>query len=324
MRLLGIIGVTGLLSLTLTAPAQASGVLELWATSPFTAHHTITSGDVNGDGKDDLVSFNIYQFGNRVMLSNGSAFEPQQNWGNSTLMDVPASARAHLVGDLNNDGRADAVTVRLPQPRGIWVAKSEVNHLGRDRFASATRWLDNSIVGESSTQIADLDADGDADVIGFYNDPIPVLAARSAGTASLPLVTWGPSIRGDKASLAADATGDGAADFVLVDTTGVRVVPANPNWFGTTPQQWSTTPFYGTKKTLAADIDADGDADLVAVNDTDVQVMRSTGTGYAAPEPWHPTAFFGTRATLAADVDGDADADLVAVDNNDIWVLRTQ
>lgn len=322
MRLLGIAGVTGLLSMTLTAPAQAAGMPELWSTSLFTAHLSIVAGDVNGDGTDDLVSFNLYRFGNRVMLSNGSAFEPQQNWGNGSFTETPPNAGANLVGDMDNDGRADSVVVRLSAPRGVWVARSEVNQYGVNHFASPTRWLDNNVVGDLGTLAADVDADGDADVLGLYDDGIPVLAARSAGTASLPLTAWGNSLHGEKASLAADTTGDGAADFILVDTTGVRVVPANPRWFGTA-EQWSTTPFFGTRKTLAADIDADGDADLIAVNDTDVQVMRSTGTGFSAPEQWHPSPFFGTRETLAADVDGDADADLVAVNSSDIWVLRT-
>lgn len=325
-RILGVAGLTGLLCMTLSAPAQASPVQELWFSGSFTAQLSITSGDVNGDGTDDLVSFNLSGVGNRVLPSTGSAFaSPQQAWGNASFQQTPASAVASLVADMDNDGRADAVMVRLPAPRGVWVARSEpLPQLGANRFAPATQWLNNSVVGDRATMAADVDADGDTDVIGLYNGGVPVLVARSAGTASLPLATWGPgSLHGDKASLAADVTGDGAADFVLADTTGVRVVPANPRWWDT-PQQWSTTPFYGTRKTLTGDIDADGDADLIAVNDTDVQVMRSTGTGFDAPEMWWPNNFTGSRETLAADVDSDSDADLVAVNSVQVWVLRTQ
>jgi hypothetical protein len=324
-RLLAVAGLTGLLCTTLSAPAQASPVQELWFSGSFTAQLSITSGDVNGDGTDDLVSFNLSGVGNRVLPSTGSAFAPQQAWGNANFQQLPASSVASLVADMDNDGRADAVMVRLPSPRGVWVARSEpIPHLNANRFAPATQWLNNYVVGERATMAADVDADGDMDVIGLYNGGVPVLVARSAGTASLPLTPWGPeSVFGEKASLAADVTGDGAADFILADTTGVRVVPANPQWWDT-PQQWSTIPFYGAKKTLTGDIDADGDADLIAFNDTDVQVMRSTGTGFDAPEMWWPNSFTGTRETLVADVDGDGDADLVAVSSGQIRVLRTQ
>lgn len=324
MRIPRIAGLTVLLSMTLTAPAHASAVLEQWSAGPFTAQVSVVAGDVNGDGADDLVSFNTFNLTNKVLLSTGSAFLPQQNWGgaNSTFMGTGFRGNANLVGDMDNDGRADAVVVRLPTPRGIWVARSVVNSARVNTFAAATHWLDNTIAGDYGTMTADLDADGDADVVGLF-DGVAALAARSNGTASLPLTAWGPPLRGDKASLVADVTGDGAADFVLVDTTGVRVVPANPRWFDT-PAQWSTTPFHGTKKTLAADMDGDGLADLVAVNDTDVQVMRSTGTGFAAPEQWYAGPFSGTKETLAADVTGDGAADLVAVNATDVWVLRTQ
>ncbi len=322
MRLLGIAGLTGLLSMTLTAPAQASTTPELWFSGFFEAHISIEAGDVDGDGNDDLVSFNNYQFGNRVVRSTGSSFLPQEHWGNVNTVDPSVAGTARLVGDMDGDGRADAVLVRRVQPRGIWVGRSTVNQYGVNRFENYVRWLDNTIAGDYGNLGADLDADGDMDVVGLFGGGVPNLAARSNVTTTLPLVAWGPSIRGEKATLAADTTGDGAADYVLVDSTGVRVIPANPNWFVTPAQQWSATPFHGTKKTMAADVDADGDADLIAVNDTDVQVMRSTGTGFAAPEVWYAGPFSGTRATLAADVDGDDDADLVAVNDNEIWVLR--
>lgn len=311
--------------MTLTAPAQASAVLEQWSPGPFTAHISVVAGDVNGDGADDLVSFNTFNWCNKVLLSTGSAFQPQKNWGcdNSTFAGMGFRGNANLVGDMDGDGLADAVIVRLPNPRGIFVARPTTNIAGVKTFGPASNWLNNTIAGDYGTMTADLDADGDSDVIGLFAG-VAALAARSNGTASLPLTAWGPPLRGDKASLAADTTGDGAADFILVDTTGVRVVPANPRWFDT-PAQWSTTPFYGTRKTLTADMDGDGLADLVAINDTDVQIMRSTGTGYSAPEPWYPNPFFGTKEALAADVDVDGDADLVKVnDNADVWVLRTQ
>lgn len=322
-RLLGAVGLTGLLCTTLTAPARAAAVEEPWFDGTFTLQRTVVAGDVNGDGRDDIVSFNLHRFGNRVLLSTGSGFAAEQNWGNGSFTEGPPGSEALFVADMDNDARADSVVVRLGAPRGLYVARSETNQYGVDRFASPKLWLDNSVVGDRATMVADVDADGDMDVVALYGGGVPVLVARSNGTSSLPLATWGPSIHGERTSLAADTTGDGAADLVLVDLTGVRVVPANPRWWGT-PEQWSTTPFHGTKKTLTGDIDADGDADLIAVNDTDVQVMRSTGTTFDAPEPWHPSPFSGTWDTLAADVDADGDDDLVAVDGGVVRVLRTQ
>ncbi|MFD5250390.1 FG-GAP repeat domain-containing protein [Amycolatopsis sp. NPDC058340] len=325
MRALVMAGVAGLLTLTLAPPAAASGVPEQWSAGPFTAQVAVMAGDVDGDGKDDLVSYNTYLYGCYVMRSNGSAFQPQQNWGAGDFLSSGFNGNANFVGDMDNDGRADAIAVRLPTPstpQGIFVAKSTTDWYGVDRFGTPTQWLNNYIAGDYGNLAADLDGDGDTDVIGLFSQV--TLAARSDGTKTLPLTAWAPPIRGGKATLAADATGDGKADLILVDAGGTRVVAGTANRWFDTPVSWSATPFHGGKKTLTADIDADGDADLIAVNDTDVQVMRSTGTSYSPPESWYAGPFFGTKETLTADVDGDGDADLVAVNANDVWVLRSQ
>ncbi|QRP50310.1 VCBS repeat-containing protein [Amycolatopsis sp. FDAARGOS 1241] len=331
MRALVLAGVTGLLSMTLTTPALASGVPEQWSTGPFTAQVAVRAGDVNGDGKDDVVSFTTDLSGCTVFLSTGSGFQPGQDWGACRSGANDSPYYAYFIGDADNDGRADAITVRpnaisTPRVRGIFVARSITDGGGVARFGTPTQWLDNTIAGDQGSRAVDLEGDGDTDVIGLFSGGVPPLAARSDGTATLPLIAWGPQdLRGETQTLAADATGDGKADYLLIDSAGTRVVPGTANrWFDTPPAQWSTTPFHGTRKTLTADIDADGKADLVAVNDTEVQVMRSTGTGYSAPELWYPGSFSGTKDTLTADVDGDGDADLVAVNDNDVWVLRSQ
>lgn len=326
MRALVMTGVAGLLTLTLAPPAAAtSGVPEQWSAGPFTAQVAVMAGDVDGDGKDDLVSYNTYLYGCYVLRSNGSAFQPQQNWGAGNFLSSGFNGNANFVGDMDNDGRADAIAVRRPTastPRGIFVARSIIDYYGVERFGTPAQWLNNTIAGDFGNLAADLDGDGDTDVIGLFD--VATLAARSDGTTTLPLVAWAPPIRGEKATLAADATGDGKADLILVDFGGTRVVPGTANRWFDTPVSWSATPFHGSKKTLTADIDADGDADLIAVNDTDVQVMRSTGSSYSAPELWYSGSFSGTKETLTADVDGDGDADLVAVNTNDVWVLRSQ
>jgi FG-GAP-like repeat len=297
------------------------GLPEQWSSSYFLAQVTVVAADVDADHDDDLISFNTYSLGNRVMESSGSAYLAPRNWGNGYFMDTGFWGPANLAGDVDGDGRHDAIVGRLRDPRGIWVGRSEINRGGVGHFASATRWLDNHIVGDLGTLATDLDGDGDTDVVGLYD--FVILAALSNGTAYGPLTAWGPPVLGSKATLAADVNADGSSDLIAVDSVGVRVVPAKPRWHEPA-EQWSTESFSGSRKTLTGDVDADGDADLIAVDEAGVRIMRSTGTGFATPEQWYAEPFHGTKETLTGDVDGDGDADLIAVNTNDTWVLRAQ
>jgi hypothetical protein len=74
------------------------------------ARHALLVGDVNGDGRADLVGVN--DWGVYVSLSTGTSFGPQKMW----LRDFPAIAgswdatkHVRMLADINNDGRADLV-----------------------------------------------------------------------------------------------------------------------------------------------------------------------------------------------------------------------
>src|SRR5260370_30758439 len=85
-------------------PASSIGY-QTWSTTTFYGTHGTFLGDVNGDGKADLVALND---GNvTVMLSSGNGFRSPQDWW-STAFYGDAGA---LLGDVDGDGEADLVQV---------------------------------------------------------------------------------------------------------------------------------------------------------------------------------------------------------------------
>ncbi|MBD0418218.1 VCBS repeat-containing protein, partial [Streptomyces sp. TRM S81-3] len=88
---------------------------------------TPLSGDFNGDGKDDVVTFahgpeaDVY-----VSLSNGDGFGPATVWHDffAQRHETPA------VGDVNGDGKDDIVTFTHDADAKVYVALSTGSGFG--------------------------------------------------------------------------------------------------------------------------------------------------------------------------------------------------
>ena len=86
------------------------------------------TGDVNGDGRADLIAVN--DNGTYVMLSTGSSFSAPQVWSMSPFFGF----RATIAGDVNGDRRTDLVAIG---PGGTWVMLSAGTRFGAPAFWSA-------------------------------------------------------------------------------------------------------------------------------------------------------------------------------------------
>ncbi|MFH1084554.1 MAG: hypothetical protein V1772_02155 [Chloroflexota bacterium] len=186
-------------------------------------------GDVDGDGKGDLVGFG--NAGVWVALSSGASFGAPQLWL-ANLGCSPAGggwtsydAYPRAVADVNGDGRADAIGFG---EAGTWVALST-----GASFAAPQLWLANlgrSPAGGGWTSynqyprtLADVNGDGRADAIGFGGAGTLVAPSTGAGfgAPTLGLANFGSSPAGGGWTsqntyprLAAEASGDGRADLV--------------------------------------------------------------------------------------------------------------
>ncbi len=180
---------------------------------------------------------------------------------------------------------------------------------------------------------ADLDGDGDADVLSAsYLDDEIAWYENSDGQG-----TFGPQqlistiADGAWSVFAADLDGDGDIDVLSAAFEGDRVVwHENTDGQGTFgPQQVITTLADGARSVLAADVDGDGDTDVLSASSNDNKVAwyeNTDGQGSFGPQLVISTLASHAYSVTAADVDGDSDVDVLSAsfeDDKIAWYENT-
>jgi hypothetical protein len=173
--------------------------------SPMVSGNTNLVGDVNGDGRDDLIAWTgrsgPSSFGAvYVLLSNGTGFDAPAVWrGGSIESPVGSGGTANLVADVNGDDCADLIVWTGVDGPGRWggiqVALSTCS-----AFEAETSWLAGSPevpVGSGATAnlAGDVDGDGYADLIAWSGVTGEgrwggVQVFRSTGTAFAAPTVW--------------------------------------------------------------------------------------------------------------------------------------
>jgi len=124
--------------------------------------------DIDGDGFHDIIvsKNNILGTQNRLLIANGDG-----TYSDSTLTMLPPSAIvddntwAVRFGDVNGDDFADILVINNMQQNRLYIYDS-----GARRFADATDSLpDDSHLPNSDAKFADIDLDGDMDIILVVN-----------------------------------------------------------------------------------------------------------------------------------------------------------
>jgi len=254
-------------------------------------------------------------------------------------IDVNGYSSSEFV-DLDGDGDLDAVfgsnsgTLRYFQNTGTL---SNPTFLEQTDSANPLNGIDIGIF--SAPAFADVDADGDMDVVvgeaaGSANPPLnyyentgsvssPAYTVRTGSANPFNGVTVGNHVR----PTLADVDGDGDIDAVVgeFDRTlnyfkneGTTSTPQYVNRTGTAPFNGISVDFYSDP--VLADIDGDGDLDMMLGDSSGIEYYENTGTNTAptyakrtgSSNPFNGiTAAGGFNDPTFADIDTDGDLDLI-------------
>ena len=270
--------------------------------------------DVNGDGKADLVAF-YKAFGPTgtegdvwVAKSTGSGFSQATKWHDNFCRGTQLCR----VGDVDGDGRADAVVFDGPTAQ-VEVALATATS---STFGPSQVWavdFDCSSGVTSSCEVADVNGDGKADLIRFarINRLLRPLTPTSGvvglreealapGYRPAPLndlrrMVEAPSTPIDEATRATYLSA--LDDMTVRRSGGMKTMAAKP-------------PFNSSLSIIGQMI---GYFIATAMYDTPVFVRLSTGSVTSGPDDvWHNAGCFPGEQCAVRDMNGDGMADLVA------------
>ena len=281
----------------------------------------VASGDLDGDGKADLVTANNDSGDVSVLYGNGDGTFP-------TVASLPVSdgPAAVALGDFNGDGKPDIVVAD-----DIDSTVSVMLNQGNRSFGAAAT-IDTGSSPEGIV-VGDFNHDGKLDVATAdnFDDTVTVLLGLGDGT-------FFPGTSYDVGSapfalVAVDLDNDGNLDLVVANTSGgdnatgtLTVLMGTHDGTFTAQPEITSTAFDGPAALVSADFDGNGKPDIAVANqgneatsDVGNSVVILLGNGSGGFQILQPTVPVGSLPTgvVAADFDGDGKVDLATSNNFD-------
>ncbi|MDA8938108.1 FG-GAP-like repeat-containing protein, partial [Flavobacteriaceae bacterium] len=273
--------------------------------------------DLDGDGDNDLISAS-YDDNTIAWHENDGSSDPV--FTSSDISTNAVGAWSVFAADMDNDGDMDIISASYGDDTISWYEND-----GASNPSFTTRQITNIADGVWSIFAADIDSDGDMDLISASRFDDTIAWYENDGLAD-PLFTRieidFTNMDAPTSVYAADMDGDGDTDIVSASRTDDKIV-----WFendGAFDPTFSLTVIATSadnpRNIYLADMDNDGDMDIVSASANDDTIAWYENNG--ASDPTFTASDIATDADLVngvfvADLNNDGFLDIVSASEND-------
>lgn len=267
--------------------------------------------DLDGDGDTDVLSASE----NDDKIAWYENIDGQGKFGEQKLISTVADGTTFVFAeDLDGDGDTDVLSWSSFDDKIVWY--ENINGLGN---FSPQKIITNSANSATSVIVADLDGDGDSDIlvashvdrkIKWYEN----IDARGTFGVQHEITN---STLGTVSVFAIDLDRDGDLDVLSSFSRAGKIAwYENTDGLGTFgPQLIITTARNGAFSVLVADMDGDGDTDVLSASFRDDKIVWYENTdslGTFSPQRIITAVDSGVSIFLVADLDSDGDTDILA------------
>jgi hypothetical protein len=309
-----------------------------------TYKHVRLTGDINGDGLEDVVGFGDAGVYRALSTASGlgAAIFVSADFGYNQGWRVDRHVR--LLADVNGDGKQDIVAIG---DAGVWLALATASgYFAAPQLVVAEFGYNQGWTPTHHPRLtADINGDGRQDIVGFANDGvwIALSTGNGFGPAQCVLGEFGYVAGGWRVDrhprLLADLNGDGKQDIVAFGDAGLWTALSTGSGFAAAQfmlanfgydQGWRV----GKHPRFVTDLNGDGYQDIVGFGDESVSRALGGPTGFGALRsvlrelaadrfPFNLDDADQLAPRFVGDVDGNGKPDLVAFDATEIKVARS-
>ncbi|MCP4590261.1 MAG: VCBS repeat-containing protein [bacterium] len=267
-----------------------------------------TTGEEWGTTSADAAGISWLAIPGQMVLSSSILEVPVKQ----TIDDSFLDACSAVAGDIDGDGLMDVVGAAWEGNEIAWWRNG-----GGEPIQWVKHSIDNDFSGASSVHAADVDDDGDVDVLGSgWDDNEIAWWSNDGGT---PVAWTKHTIATGFVNAhwvhAGDVDGDGIADAL-----GASAAEQTIAWWrndGQDPINWLRNDvdrdFPGARAVVTADIDGDGITDIVgaALESDEMAWWRNPGDGSGWTKQTITDDFGAAHGVQVGDLDGDGAIDVV-------------
>jgi hypothetical protein len=283
--------------------AISTSAIEAWS---------VYSTDIDGDGHMDvLYASNDGKIAWYKNTDGAGTFGAEQTISTNVIVAFSVYAI-----DIDGDNDMDVLSASYRDNKIAWYENTD----GAGTFG-AQQEISTSAFGAASVFSADLDGDGDMDVLSasLTDDKIAWYENDGAGTfgAQQEIST---SANGAISVFSADLDGDGDMDVLSASVLDDKIAWYENDGAGTFgAQQEISTSANGATSVFSADLDGDGDMDVLSASQSDDKIAwyENDGAGTFGAQQEISTSADGARSVFSADLDGDGDMDVLSASLND-------